>query len=227
MTSALALVLALAARPVDAQSLTGTTGLVTIPTARMAEDRTLLVGAHLVDRRHHNSPYGDNAAVVEFATLGFLPFVEVGLRLTRVVDAPNQGLGDRMVSVRLRVLEEGAYRPAVVVGAHDLVGTRIYHSTYVVASKEVARVPVLGSVGAHLGHGGRWTSLKVEGRQFDGTFGGVSVAPRPWVTLLAEHDAERLNAGVRLRLLRRITLLGALHDLKDLSGGVGYTHPLR
>lgn len=226
LLSASALVLAVA-RPAPAQSLTGTTGLVTIPTARMADDRSLTVGAHLVDRRYHQSPYGDRTAVVEFATLGFLPFMEVGLRLTRVLDTPRQGLGDRMVSVRLRLLEEGPYTPAVAAGAHDLVGTRIYHATYVAASKEVAPVPGAGTVGLHLGYGGDWTPLDAEDHQFVGFFGGVSVSPRPWLTLLAEHDAERINAGVRLRLFRRVTLLGALQGRDGLSGGVGYTHPLR
>ena len=225
LAAAVALLLSIS-RPASAQALTGTTGLVTIPTARMADDRSLMVGAHLVDRRHHNSPYGDNAALMEFATVGFLPFLEVGLRLTRVLDTPRQGVGDRMVSVRLRLLEEGARRPAVVVGAHDLLGTRIYHATYVVASREVAPVPVAGTVGLHLGYGGDWLPVPVHAHQFKGAFGGVSVSPRPWIALMAEHDAERLNAGVRLRLFGRVTLLGALHGLEDLSGGISYTQPL-
>jgi hypothetical protein len=55
------------------------------------------------------------------------------------------------VSVRLRLVPERSLTPAVVVGAQDVVGTRIFHSLYVVGSKSVDSVPVLGTVSAHLG----------------------------------------------------------------------------
>jgi hypothetical protein len=45
------------------------------------------------------------------------------------------------------------------------------------------------------------------------------------VTLMAEHDAERVNAGVRLRA-GRVTFLGAAHGLDRFSGGISYTHRL-
>jgi len=210
----------------SSQALTGTTGLVTIPTAVMPPDGSATIGAHWIDARYHRSPYGDKTAVYEFADIGFLPFVEVGLRLTRVLDTPGQALGDRMISVRLRVLEEGDRAPAVVVGAHDLVGTRIYHATYVAASKEIAKVPVAGAVGLHAGYGGQWLGIRAKGEQFQGFFGGVSVSPRPWIALLAEHDAERVNAGVRLRVWR-LNLLGAAYGMDGLSGGISYTHQLK
>ena len=92
---------------IPAQSLTGTTGLVSIPTAQMPADGTVAVGVNLIDRRYHDSPdpYPGNTAMVQYASIGFLPFAEVGLRLTRMLDRPRaQALGDRMVSVRLRLL---------------------------------------------------------------------------------------------------------------------------
>jgi hypothetical protein len=209
-----------------AQALTGTTGLVTVPTAAMPPDGSATIGVHWVAPRYHRSPYGDNTAVYEFADIGFLPFLEVGLRLTRVLDTPDQALGDRMISVRLRVLEEGDRTPAVVFGAHDLVGTRIYHTTYVAASKEIERVPIAGAVGVHAGYGGQWLGIRAKGEQFQGFFGGVSVSPRPWISLLAEHDAERVNVGVRLRVWR-LNLLGAAYGMDGLSGGISYTHQLK
>jgi hypothetical protein len=188
------------------------------------------VGANLVDRRYHGYHligFDEHPSLIQFARIGFLPFAEVGVRLTRVTGMPRQALGDRMVSVRLRLLEEGARRPAVVVGAHDLVGLRNFHAVYAVGSKEVARLPVLGGVGLHLGYGlGDGLALSAEGRQFVGAFGGVSVAPRPGVELLAEHDAERVNAGVRLHVWR-LSFLGAAYGLDGLSGGVSYTHQLK
>ncbi|HEX2191289.1 MAG TPA: YjbH domain-containing protein [Longimicrobiaceae bacterium] len=210
-----------------AQTLTGPTGLVTVPTAELQPDGAVTAGLNRVDADFHryDSPERrGHDALVQYATLGFLPFVEVGLRLTRVLDVPRQALGDRFVSVRVRLVEEGAGTPAVALGVHDLVGTRIFHAEYVAASKKLAAGP-LGEVGVHLGYGGDWLPLRAEGRQFLGPFGGVSVAPRPWAVLLVEHDAERVNAGLRL-LPWRLSFLAALHDLRALSWGIGYTHPL-
>jgi hypothetical protein len=215
--------------PLSAQSLTGTTGLVSIPTAEMPADGALAAGVMLLDERyqvHQNPRWRDRAAMTPFASLGFLPFMEVGLRFTRVIGIERQALGDRMVSVRLRMLKEGKHTPAVVLGVHDLVGTRIYHAEYVAASKHVDAGPLLGTVGVHAGYGGDWLSLDASGRQFVGVFGGVSVAPRRWVVLMLEHDAERINAGVRLRVWR-FAVLGAAHGLEGVSGGISYTHPLK
>ena len=197
-----------------------------MPTATMPSDGSVTFGVNLLDERYHgydSRRLQGHAAVVQFASVGFVPFVEVGLRLTRGVEVPRQALGDRMVSVRIRVLKEGTHAPAIVIGAHDLLGTRYFHAEYVVASKHVATP--LGEVGLHAGYGGDWSSVRARGRQFVGGFGGISVAPRPWVTLMAEHDAERVNAGVRLRA-GRVTLLGAAHGLDRFSGGISYTHRL-
>jgi hypothetical protein len=210
-----------------AQSLTGTTGLVSIPTAVMPPDGTLTVAVMVMDRGYHNLQFPDRQALVESASLAFLPFVEVGLRLTRALGEPRQALGDRMVSVRVRLLDETARRPAVVVGGHDLVGTRRFHAIYAVGTKEIESGTVLGRVGVHLGYGGDWLSLRARGHQFDGVFWGVSVAPRPWLSLLGEYDAERVNAGVRLVLLRRIAVLVAAQEPDGLSGGVSYTFRLK
>ncbi|MFL5384947.1 MAG: YjbH domain-containing protein [Longimicrobiaceae bacterium] len=210
-------------------SLTGTTGLVTVPTATMPPDGTVTVGLNYVDRRYHDItkvPLPGHPALIQFVSIGWLPFLEVGLRLTRAWGQSQQALGDRMVSLRLRLVEEGSRTPAVVVGIHDIVGTRIAHAEYVTASKVVRPVPILGTVGLHLGYGGDWSSLRVQGRQFTGVFGGVSITPVTWTTLLVEHDSDRLNAAVRLRLWR-LSLLAAVHKLDRFSGGISYVHPLK
>jgi hypothetical protein len=216
----------------SAQSLTGTTGLVSIPTAEMPADGAVAVGVSVVDERYNghgfHRKFNGYAVTAQYVSVGFLPFAEVGLRLTRLVDYPEpQALGDRMVSLRVRLIEEGRLTPAVVVGAHDVIGTRIYHSMYVVGSKGLDSVPLLGGVSAHLGYGDGWPGLDAKGRQFQGVFGGVAVTPRPWVALLLEHDAERINGGVRLRPWRGLSLLAAAQGGNALSGSISYTHQLK
>jgi len=212
----------------SAQALTGTTGLVSIPTAAMPADGALTLGVNVVNRRYHgfeNPGYDRHEALVEYASIGFLPFVEIGLRLTRMTGVPHQALGDRMVSLRLRAMTEGAYRPAVVVGAHDLGGTRRFHTIYAVASKSVATVPRVGVVGLHLGYGGDPLSLRRRAKGLNGTFGGVSVAPTRWVSLMADYDTEYVNAGARLKVWR-FALLAAAQNLDGFSAGISYTQPL-
>lgn len=185
------------------------------------------LGVNLIAPAYHEyvaDGFEGEAGVVQFATVGFLPFVEVGLRLTRLTGDTPQALGDRMVSVRVRLLKEGEHLPAVAVGAHDLFGTRIFHATYAVASKTMGTAA--GPVGLHLGYGHDVLGLDAAGRQFDGLFGGVSVAPRPWLTLLVEYDGERPNAGVRLGPVHGVALLAALQNGDGLSGGVSYTFAL-
>jgi hypothetical protein len=193
----------------------------------MPADGTLAVGVNVVDRRYHGNDgvgYDQHAALVEFASVGFLPFVEIGLRLTRMTGIPRQALGDRMVSVRVRLIKEGTDVPAVVVGAHDLVGTRRFHTVYAVASKSVA-TPLVGTVGLHLGYGGDPLSLRRHASGLTGAFGGVSVAPSRWASLFAEYDTERVNAGARLRVWR-FALLAAAQNMDGFSAGVSYTQPL-
>lgn len=224
--AASALIVVLSNDLLAAQSLTGTSGLVSIPTASVPADGTVSLGVNMVDERYHGylqEKQQGHAMLVQFASVGFLPFAEVGLRLTRGMDVPEQAIGDRMVSVRLRVLKEGARTPAVVVGVHDIAGTRYFHAEYVAASRHVPTP--LGVVGLHAGYGGDFASVRARARQFVGGFGGISLAPRPWVTLMAEHDAERVNAGVRLRVWR-MNVLAAAHGLDRFSGGVSYTHRL-
>lgn len=228
----LALAFGLSAARISAQSLTGTTGLVSIPTAEMTGDGAVAAGVNVLDERYNGHQFDGRfdgyAVMVQYVSVGFLPFAEVGLRLTRLVDYPEpQALGDRMVSVRVRVLEERAFTPAVVIGAHDLVGTQIYHSIYVVGSKDLDFLPVLGNVSVHAGYGDDWRGIRAKGRQFQGVFGGIAIEPQPWVALLVEHDAERVNAGVRLRPWKGLAVLAALQGGDGLSGGVSYTHRLK
>ena len=213
--------------PLVGQALPGTSGLVSVPTAAIMADGDMAAGVNVIAPRYHEyygGTYDGNAAQVQFITVGFLPFAEVGLRLTRIVDGPPQGIGDRMVSVRVRLLKEGEYLPGVAIGAHDIVGTRLYHATYAVASRSAA-TPA-GRAELTVGYGRDVLRLRAKGRQFDGVFGGVSLAPRAWLTLLAEYDGERPNAGVRLGPVHGVALLASLQNLDGFSGGVSYTFAL-
>ena len=68
---------------IRAQSLSGTTGLVTIPTARMQEDGTLIFGTSYFDKRDQQYMEGKNDYVVAYVNLTFLPFLELVYRVNK------------------------------------------------------------------------------------------------------------------------------------------------
>lgn len=110
----------------------GTTGLIDIPTARMANDATLTTTVSTSDRY-------DNFAL----TYQALPWLEATFRYRRVVDA--EGLDrqnwsdyyDRNFAAKFRLLEEGYYVPQIAIGMRDFVGTGLVGSEYLVASKKI------------------------------------------------------------------------------------------
>ena len=110
----------------------GGVGLVQTPTARFADDGAFGVGLS------HISPYNQ---IQIFATP--LPGVETVFRYTDVTDrlygpasfSGNQSYTDRSFGLKLRLIEEGEYLPAVAVGALDLIGTGVFGGEYLVASR--------------------------------------------------------------------------------------------
>jgi hypothetical protein len=72
-----------------------------------------------------------------FLNFQALPFLETTFRLSERLNATT-GQGsttDRSFDVKLRLLEEGPWNPALAIGLQDLIGTGIYGGEYVVASR--------------------------------------------------------------------------------------------
>ena len=233
MAAALAL---LASGPICSQSLTGTEGLLTIPTARMHEDGTLVLGAGYIDRTYSTYQNGRSDYTPLYASVTFLPSVELGFRFSRALGpAGTQALGDRMFLARVRLLEEGASFPAIAVGAHDFLRsssqrTNFFHALYAVASKRLG-TPVGESLDVHVGWG--TDLIDAPGYQFVGPFGGAALslledeasAIRD-LSLLAEYDGRTVAAGVRVRILGGIVLSGGVQGLDAPIFGAAYTASL-
>ena len=109
----------------------GTTGLVTVPTARMQADGTVTA---TIARNE----------VLDIFNLTFqaAPFIEGTFRYSisdpRDKVFSGEEYEDRSYEVKLRVLEEGDLRPAFAIGIRDIFGTGILAGEYLVASKTLA-----------------------------------------------------------------------------------------
>ncbi|MFT8244967.1 YjbH domain-containing protein [Roseomonas sp. BN140053] len=123
----------------------GGVGLIETRNARLREDGTLEAGASL---RHQRRFF--------FLNFQALPFLEGTFRLSERLNGTT-GSGtttDRALDLKLRLLAEGEWNPALAIGLQDLIGTGIYAGEYLVASKRWNRFDLsLGLGWGRLGTG--------------------------------------------------------------------------
>ena len=159
-----------------AQSLTGTTGLVNIPTADILQDGQIYFGVGFVNKKYNTWISDEFHQTAYFVTIGFLPFMEVSLRLTRLLRYGDNALGDRMASIRLRLLKEHEFYPSLVLGAHDFTSAfgidmfNNFNTLYLVTSKHIQIESFLQKIGFHLGYDTNW--IKAVQHQFIGVLEG-------------------------------------------------------
>jgi len=156
----------------------GPTGLINMPDARFNPDGTLRFGMA------YARPYFDLSAN---ATL--LPWLETNLAVTQisgVLAFPTEvrGFGpsygsyrDKNAGLKIRLLAEDNWWPAVAIGAQDPFGTSLFPKQFAAATK------TLGDAQVTLGYG----------RQLiDGAFGGLRYSPS-WLgswSFVSEYDAS-------------------------------------
>jgi hypothetical protein len=111
----------------------GTTGLIDIPTARMAADGTLTITAAIQSRT--------NAYALTYQAT---PWLETTFRYTGFNAFFHY---DRNYEVKVRLWQEGVLVPQVAIGIRDLVGTGAFGAEYLVASKAIDSVDFTVGVG--------------------------------------------------------------------------------
>ncbi|WP_232825573.1 YjbH domain-containing protein [Albibacillus kandeliae] len=105
----------------------GSPGLIDMPSAEMLPDAQFTTAF---------SSFGGQGRLT--TTFQALPWLSASFRYNGIRDWNYGGFDtyyDRGFDVRVRLLSEGRYRPAVAVGLQDFVGTGIYAGEYIVATK--------------------------------------------------------------------------------------------
>lgn len=173
-----------------------------VPSADVAIDGQLRIGISRIPVLYSDQlrPY---ERTVFFFCLGYLPFLE-GTAMVVRPDNYAGGIGDRSVHIKLRLLGEDGRWPALALGAQDFFGIKKLHwepadaqkfaELYAVASKNLHLNHL--AISLHLGYGTDW--LPAQSRYLDGFFGGIVITPHRYLSVLAEYDAKKINAGVRL-----------------------------
>jgi hypothetical protein len=150
----------------------GQTGILNMPSARVDDDGALRFGLS------QYAPY-----TTFWSSLGLFSRLELGARYTSIDNTVgltiNDNYGtfkDKAFDVKLLLVKEGEYLPAISIGSQDFLGTRVFDAQYVVLSKSA------GTLDWSLGYGRN---------RIDGYFGGIEYHPA-WakgVGLLYEYDA--------------------------------------
>ncbi|MCK9639536.1 MAG: YjbH domain-containing protein [Prolixibacteraceae bacterium] len=203
------------------QSLSGVTGLITIPTARMQKDGTLSFGISYFERKHQ--VYFDRTKDVGHAyiNLTILPFLELVFRANRPLNYEtfSKYTFDRTPMIRIRLLNERKYLPAILLGIHDFAstsswGTVYFNATYLVLSKKS------GDFDVHCGYAPR--IMKASAYQLDGLFGGLAYSPHKAINLFAEYDTKTINSGVEFLFLKHFGISLATINFDSFAAGMNY-----
>ncbi|MEW6557947.1 MAG: YjbH domain-containing protein [Elusimicrobiota bacterium] len=215
------------------QNLEGLSGLFYIPTADIGKDSEVTVGASFVDKKLISFSGYNEDAITPYITVNFLPFIEFSVRITHLLDSiiTTQGIGDRTVSIRIRLVEENEYVPSILVGLHDIIG--IYggaeavrnNALYLALSKHLTiSSKIINKVSLHTGYG--TDIINAQNHKFIGLFGGISCSFLSFIELIGEYDTIRFNSGVRIALFNKIKLLAGFIDMKKFSGSLSYSFQL-
>ncbi|AJE48776.1 YjbH domain-containing protein [Celeribacter indicus] len=147
----------IARAPTLSYNLFGAPGLIDMPSAEMAAEGDLSATV---------SHFGGTTRT----TLSFqiLPRLAGSFRYSHIDPYNTDGdeLYDRSFDLRYLLLEEGQWSPALAIGLQDFIGTSVYSSEYIVATKHITpTLSVTGGIG--------WGRLASYGT-FDNPLGAIS-----------------------------------------------------
>lgn len=218
---------------VFAQSLSSMTGYYNIPSAEISGDRVITLGACFLNSSYYPK-FVDipQNSFTYFASIGYLPFFEMSLRFTKKIAPPKpEALGDRMVSFKLRIINESEYLPAIAFGAHDFMHTKEqttdrFNALYLVSTKNFHLEGILNNVSVTYGYGVDWISSRSNNHQYVGHFGGVELRFLQNYYLISEYDGDNVNGAVKMKFFRHINLLLGYLGFKYFSGGASVNFSL-
>jgi len=212
------------------QSTAGFSGYFGIPSADLSPDKSLTIGYHQLNKKYYDFYDGKYDLDVGFIDIGFLPILEIGIRITRPrgYQTDKKTTWDRMICLRGLPVKETQYFPAIVLGFQGFYttgegkGASYFNSTYIVLTKNITSTKVLKNLGLTAGYGSE--IIPANTYQYVGFFGGIKLTPHhlDFMELMLEYDADKWNAGARVTILNHIVLLAGYEGLDAFSGGVSY-----
>ena len=161
--------------------MTGLSGLYSIPTANIIGDGNISVGTNYFPKQKLDFLGENQGAQTYYLALGYLPFFEFGLRLTRPYGEKGEGfaIGDRMFSARIKFLNESDVLPAIAVGFHDFTAAnggekaKRFNANYITLTKSIPIDNIIDNIAVTAGYGIKLR--EADDYEFMGLFGGASI----------------------------------------------------
>lgn len=218
--------------------MTGMTGLLSIPSAEMQKDKTVILGIGFLNKEFTPTAFDYNT-LNYYLNITILPFLEIGysctlFKATSESMSPQKGRfvnQDRAFSFRLRPIKEGKYIPAIVIGVTDItdnfltsnLSNSYYNGIYLTATKHFLVKKEM--IGIHLAY----TYTKRTDARIKGLSVGVNYIPSvaPCLNLIAEVGGKELNIGATYLFFNHLFVQALLQRGQYFSGGVGYKIYLR
>ncbi len=214
------------------QTVYGITGMVKTPTAYSLESGEMSVGFNLFSdqfqKRYGKETFQQWSANIN---VGFLSFFEAGIRLVGVPkisiqdsNLPYDYYIDRNINFKFILLREKDNLPQISFGMQDAIGTRIFNSTYFVASKTF-NIQEKTEFKFSFGYGTKLSQYifdEPNNYRLSGFFGGTEIGLYNFTSIMLEYDAKDVNAGISIRPVHWLNLFGYYTSLKDLGCGISF-----
>ena len=192
----------------------GSNGLITVPSAYLYEDGTILLGYKYESEtfphyRNSSSPLKEPGII---GAITYLPFLEVSFRYNL------EPFTDRLANIRLKLYDETKYIPTVTIGLRDgltlLRGvkntegygeeqTSYYNTVYLVTSKtfELEFLDIKQILSLTIG-GGYSDFENSKHKHLHGIFGGIEWQPLKSIpiALMADYDTKEFGLGISTKL---------------------------
>ena len=209
-----------------ATALTGSTGLLFVPTANVTANECFSVGGVITDyqafpARRCETFRGDRPSFyfAGYVSIGYIPRVEITLRGNGMpsTNGPAEQVGpfytDGMLSMQVLLYRGAGWRPSVGVGLQDIYGFMLFNALYGVATWSVP-LPERPDLTVTVGVAVDWydTNRGTSDVDFEvnhvmeGPVVGLEYPALRWLATVMEYDSGSLNVGLRLRPVPWCTL---------------------
>jgi len=234
-------------------NISGKPGLIYVPSAVLSEEGSLRIGVNYNPVDYSFRRRGRNAERILFANLVILPRLEVNLNFLQVIGTDQfparEALGDRQLDLRYLLLKETAKRPSVAIVMSSPFTIDAALMTHVIVATKTFKVDenfralVTAGVGSpyfvYRDAGNLTSSSVLEDFKWQkkseyrynthylvGPFGGVQVAYREKVGLMAEFDSRHINLGAYATLFGRWNVQAGLLNFDQVTLGTAYNFAL-
>ena len=234
-----------------AQQYTGMAGLIHTPSAEMEESGTAKIGGYFLNReftpdaftfhgKYHTADYFLSLTPFSWVELAYTCTLQKNQRRDSHSHVVNDGstryyYQDRYFSIKIRILREGKWWPAIALGSNDPVGTvdgsgnssggteigdgksQYFCNYFVAATKHFYRNE--HELGIHLAY----RKYKRDyNRKWNGIVGGITYRPAFAKNLRAmvEYTGDDINIGADCLLWRYFFLQASLQNGKYFTGGL-------